>query len=91
MIPLKASLTISEVVADNADGTKNSSFPHDGRCKSGHEVPPGTRFFVVSGVALSKARWGIYCEPCLIVANKLVRDRQAARADGSPDSPTEKE
>ena len=49
----------------------NPQFPHDGKCSSGHYAPEGTRFFAVSGETLEASRTGIYCEPCLIVANKL--------------------
>lgn len=80
MIPPKATLTMGEVVATFKDGTPNPKFPHDGQCKSGHKAPPGTRFFAVSGPVLPKERWGIYCEPCLIVANKM-----AAKQRGGPD------
>ena len=54
------------------DGTKrpNPDYPVSLICKSGHKAPPHTRFFAVSGSTLSEDRKGLYCELCLIVANK---------------------
>ena len=78
MFPLKPSLTISEVTATHQDGTPDLQFPTDGRCKSGHGVPPGTRFFMVSGETLPRLKWGVYCEPCLIVANKMAKSKREA-------------
>jgi hypothetical protein len=72
----KATLTQREVVARDKAGNRNPDFPHDGRCKSGHSVPPGTRFFHVSGPALPEEFWGVYCEPCLVVANKMARKQK---------------
>ena len=55
----------------------NPDFPHDGRCAGGHfPAPPvETRFFHVfarEGSTIAEILSpGIYCEWCLIVANKL--------------------
>lgn len=75
-MPPKATLTQKEIVPYNKTGKLNPHFPHDGQCKSGHRVPPGTRFFYVSGSVLPKKRWGIYCEICLKIANKIAQKRQ---------------
>jgi hypothetical protein len=77
---LKATLTQKEIIPYNKN-TLNPHFPHDGQCKSGHRVPPGTRFFYVSGSVLPKKYWGIYCEPCLKVANKLAQKQKNNKED----------
>lgn len=70
---LKPTLTQREITAYYKSGKLNPHFPHDGQCKSGHRAPPNMRFFHVSGSALPKKHWGIYCEACLKVANKIVQ------------------
>jgi len=60
----------------------NPEFPKDRVCVSGHVAPEGTRFFLTSGRALTKERSGLYCELCLIVANKHRALVKAGRADG---------
>lgn len=57
----------------NRDGdmVPNPKYPSDCRCKSGHVVPHGTRFFAVAGKVVSAAAEGVYCEFCLQVANKM--------------------
>lgn len=63
---LAADLTIKEV-----------SEPGSQRCASGHEASgmsyqnKSVRWFRVSSVKNPKVN-GIYCEPCLIIANALV-------------------
>jgi hypothetical protein len=42
-------------------------------CKSGHKAGEEVRFFHLSGETFPKERWGVYCEDCLIAANKLLR------------------
>lgn len=49
---------------------KNSKYPHDGMCKSGHYTKC-KRFFKVSGRKLKREFWGIYCEDCIRVAYKI--------------------
>ena len=67
---------------DTGEMRPNPDFPKDRRCKSGHVAPEGTRFFATSGKAMAKDRSGLYCELCLIVANKHNALRKAGRADG---------
>lgn len=72
---LKATMTQSEVpllVKDRQGNlVENPDYPMDGQCKSGHVVPIGTRFFLVSGSVVPEEVAGLYCEPCLIVANTI--------------------
>ena len=70
---LKADLTFKETPA-----------PHGRWCKSGHEAPATfhrdgtgapaqpTKFFQVSSDARPEVN-GVYCEPCLIIANAMQR------------------
>lgn len=77
---LKADLTLKEVAR-----------PASGRCASGHGVPPPSdplgrfprndgdeptpiRFFRVVG----HGQDGVFCEPCLIVANHLAQRKKHA-------------
>ena len=76
MQPIKVDLTLSEQLPANDKGKPNPLYPSDGCCKSGHPTPSGTRFFHVSGKVLPKVFWGTYCEPCLIVANRLAAKRK---------------
>ena len=77
-----AQLTIDELVPKNKLGLNNPNFPYDGRCKTGHIVPPNTRFFYISGTALSMSRWGTYCEHCLTIANSLATKQKEAKLNG---------
>ena len=73
MLP-KADLVIREV-----------SPPHEFWCKSGHKAPAEfhregerqpaqpTKFFQIKSKAHPEAN-GIYCEPCLVIANAMQRN-----------------
>ena len=74
MMP-RSQLTFAEVLAVNRDGSPNPKYPSDRVCKSGHPAPEGARFFIVSGPALDRSRWGTYCHTCMRVAFML-RDKQ---------------
>jgi len=67
---LKANLTISQVLPDDA------SYPKDGMCKSGHQAGRGVRFFNVAGETLPRQMWGVYCEKCVQAAHKLNQIRK---------------
>ena len=66
---------------DTGEMRPNPDFPKDRACKSGHVAPEGTRFFATSGTALAKERYGLYCELCLMVANKHRRLVKAGKAE----------
>ena len=63
---------------------KQVESPLNGWCSSGHKAPDffrnqgpegpeePTRFFLVKHAAIS----GVYCEPCLIIANHLARQKK---------------
>jgi hypothetical protein len=66
---LDVGMTISQVDA-----------PTDRICQSGHPVPEDaiyqgkpTRFFSVTGTSKS---YGIFCEPCLVIANYLAQKQK---------------
>lgn len=80
----KFNLSQDEVPPFLKNGDPNPEFPHDGKCKSGHIAPPGTRFFKVYGESMAPGRAGTYCEPCLIVANKRHRRRKEGRESPLP-------
>jgi hypothetical protein len=74
---LKADLTQGEIPRRVRDKEGvwhlNVNFPHEGQCKTGHRwaAPRTTRFFHLVGDVLGENQNGIYCEPCLIITNKI--------------------
>lgn len=63
--------------------TTHSSYPKDLWCKAGHTANPRItvdgvdqpmRFLNVFGDVLDKKYHGIYCENCLIIANKMAKE-----------------
>lgn len=44
--------------------------PEDRYCISGHYAPDEELWWEVSGAALPKSRHGIYCNACIVAANK---------------------
>lgn len=79
----KASLVINEVLPyyEANPSSSNPTYPKDKMCKSGHLTPDGVRFFQVSGDTLSKDRWGVYCELCLKVANRMIDRKRKLMGD----------
>jgi hypothetical protein len=71
-------LTFGIIPFNNKWGEKNPEY-EEPVCKSGHTVKKGVRLFKVSGKALAKERWGIYCEACVITARKMAERKKKAR------------
>jgi hypothetical protein len=73
---LKPSITVSEQPPSDRDGRLNPFYPKDLKCRSGHVVSPGIKFYRISGDGLDKAYWGTYCEYCLKLVHMLVERKK---------------
>lgn len=80
----KPTMTQGEIpfLVKNKEGdmVPNPDYPSDLLCHSGHIAPLGSRFFSVDGEVVSAAVQGVYCEFCLMVANRM----NAFQKQGSP-------
>jgi len=72
----KADLTFSEI--------RNPSILW---CKTGHEVPPGTRMFAASGTTLPRAGWGDYCQYCVALVHKFKAEQCKAKNPPQEEEP----
>lgn len=77
-------LTIDEQLPTGKDGQLNPLYPHDGRCKAGHQTSPKTRFFRISGSALAKQHWGVYCASCVTAAKILADKKKQGKLSDDP-------
>jgi hypothetical protein len=54
---------------------KNPIYPHDGTCNAGHKST-NEKFWLISGPAVDRKLWGVYCNDCTLVINAMVRKKK---------------